>query len=265
MSELQTSRALGSLGEASATVSQLTAQIAAKENQITTLLGRNPGLVSRGTPLSRQVVPPAVPAGLPSALLERRPDLRSLEAKLVGANAQVGVAEAEFLPKLSLTGALGRASPELSAITGGAATVWSVASALTGPIFQGGKIRANYRATLAVRDQAKLEYEHGVIKAFEEVSSSLVALEQLADAEEELTRSTTALEKAVSLARDRYLYGFSSYLELLDAQEKLYPAQKAKATARLDRLLAYVRLYKALGGGWNLSDVTLGSGIPRQK
>ena len=160
---------------------------------------------------------------------------------------------------------MGKANPELSAITSGAATVWSVAGGLTGPIFQGGRILANYRATLAVRDQAQLEYEHGVIKALQEVSSSLVALDQLASAEAELIRSTGALEKAVRIALDRYLYGFSSYLEVLDAQEKLYPVQKAQTTARLDRLLAYVQLYKALGGGWNLSDATLLSGMPRPK
>ena len=104
-----------------------------------------------------------------------------------------------------------------------------------------------------------------MIKAFQEVSSSLVALDQLAGAEQELTRSVAALQKAVGHSLDRYLYGLSSYLEVLDAEEKLYPAQNAQATARLDRLLAYVQLYKALGGGWNLSDATLISGVPTQK
>ena len=265
VSELQTSRALGSLAASEAAIPQLDAQIAAKENQINTLLGRNPGPVPRGTPLAGQIVPPAVPAGLPSALLERRPDLRKLEAQLVAANAQIGVAKADFLPKLNLTGAVGKANPELSAITSGAATIWSIAAGLTGPIFQGGKILANYRQTLAVRDQAQLEYEQGVIKAFQEVSSSLVALDQLASAEQELTRSAAALEKAVGHALDRYLYGLSSYLEVLDAEEKLYPAQNAQTTARLDRLSAYVQLYKALGGGWNLTDATMVSGAPARR
>src|SRR5262249_8279005 len=152
-------------------------------------------------------------------------------AKLVAANAQIGVAKADFLPKLDLTGALGKANPELSAITSGAATIWSIAGGLTGPIFQGGRILANYRGTLAAHDPPEFESEQGVIKAFQEVSSSLVALDQLATAETELTRATRALEKSVRIALDRYLYGFSSYLEVLDAQEKLYPAQNAQSTA----------------------------------
>jgi multidrug efflux system outer membrane protein len=262
VSELQTSRAEGALAAAAATIPQLTAEIAAKENQINTLLGRNPGPVPRGTPLMAQPVAPSVPAGLPSALLERRPDLLKLEAQLVSANAQIGVAKADFLPKLSLTGMLGKANPELSAITSGAATIWSIAAGLTGPIFQGGRILDNYRATVAVWEQAKLQYEQGVIKAFQEVSSSLTALDQLASAEAELARSVKALEKAVAVAGDRFFYGLASYLEVLDAEERLFPVQNGQAAARLNRLLAYVQLYKALGGGWNVTDAQSASGTP---
>ena len=253
-SELETSRGEGALAAAAATIPELQSQIAAKENQISTLLGRNPGSIPRGTPLYAQAVPPTVPAGLPSALLERRPDVRKIEEQLVAANANVGVAKADFFPKLSLTGMLGKASPELSLITSGSSTIWAIAAGLTGPIFQGGRILENYRAAVAVSDQAKLEYEQGVIKAFQEVSSSLVALDQLAGAETELARSVTALEKAVELAHIRYLYGLSSYFEVLEAEERLFPAQNAQAAARLNRLLAYVGLYKALGGGWNVTD-----------
>jgi len=254
VSELQTARAEGALASAAATIPELLSQIAAKENQISTLLGRNPGPIPRGTPLFAQAVVPTVPAGLPAALVERRPDLLKLEQQLVAANAQVGVAKAEFFPKLSLTGFLGKASPELSAITSGAATIWSVAAGLTGPIFQGGRILENYRATVAVWEQSKLHYEQGVITAFKEVSTSLAALDQLAGAEAELLRAVAALEKAVQHALDRYLYGLSSYFEVLEAQERLFPAQNAQATVRLNRLLAYVQLYKALGGGWNVTD-----------
>jgi len=177
-----------------------------------------------------------------------------LEQQLVGANAMIGVAKAEFLPKLSLTGLLGKASPELSAITSGTSTIWAIAAGLTGPLFQGGRILDNYRATVAVWDQSRLQYEQGVIKAFQEVSSNLVTLDQLAGAEVELTRAVKALEKSVALALDRYRYGLSSYLEVLEAQERLFPAQNAQAAVRLNRLLAYVQLYKALGGGWSLTD-----------
>jgi multidrug efflux system outer membrane protein len=257
-SELQTSRAEGELAASAATIPELESQIAAKENQISTLLGRNPGPVPRGTALFAQTVVPTIPAGLPSALLERRPDLLRLEQQLVAANAQIGVAKANFFPKLSLSGLLGKASPELTAITSGTATIWSIAAGLTGPIFQGGRILENYRATEAVREQAKFQYEQGVIKAFQEVSSNLVALDQLAGAEAELKRAVAALEKAVGHALDRYLYGLSSYFEVLEALERLFPAQNAQAAVRLNRLLAYVQLYKALGGGWNVKDTQSG-------
>jgi outer membrane protein, multidrug efflux system len=254
VSELQTSRAEGALASSAAAIPELQSQIAAKENQISTLLGRNPGPVPRGIGLFAHAVVPTVPAGLPSALLERRPDLLKLEQQLVAANAEIGVAKADFFPKLSLSGLLGKASPELSAITSGTATIWSIAAGLTGPVFQGGRILENYRAAEAVWEQARFQYEQGVIKAFQEVSSNLVALDRLAGAEAELTRAVAALEKSVGHALDRYLYGLSSYFEVLEAQERLFPAQNAQASVRLNRLLAYVQLYKALGGGWNTTD-----------
>jgi multidrug efflux system outer membrane protein len=253
-SQMEVARAEGALYSATAAIPQLKSQIAAKEDQISTLLGKNPSAIPRGMPLFAQAVTPAVPAGLPSALLERRPDVRKLEEQLVAANANIGVAKANFFPQLSLTGMLGKASPELTLLTSGSSTIWAIAAGLTGPIFQGGRILENYRAAQASWEQAKLQYEQGVIKAFQDVSSNLVALDQLAGADAELARSVTALAKAVELARIRYLYGLSSYFEVLDAEEKLFPAQNAQAEVRLNRLLAYVGLYKALGGGWNVAD-----------
>jgi len=254
VSQLQTSRAEGSLAGSEAAISQLLAQIAAKENQISTLLGRDPAPVPRGTALFAQTVVPTVPAGLPADLLERRPDLRKLEEQVVAANAQIGVAKADFLPKLSLTGMLGKASPELSAITAGTSTIYSVAAGLAGPLFQGGRILSNYRLSIAVWDETVLQYQQGLLKALQEVSSNLVALDQLAVAEVDLTRAVAALQRAVEIALDRYLYGLSSYLEVLDSEERLFPAQNAQAEVRLNRLLAYVQLYKALGGGWKVTD-----------
>jgi multidrug efflux system outer membrane protein len=254
VSQLQTSRAEGSLAAAAATIPEVESQIAAKENQISTLLGRNPGPIPRGTPLFAQTVVPSVPAGLPSALLERRPDLLKAEQQLVAANAQIGVAKADFLPKLSLTGMLGKASPELSAITAGSSTIWSIAAGLTGPIFQGGRILGNYRAVVSVWKQARLQYEQAAITAFQEVATNLTALDKLAGAVTEQARSVAALEKSVQLATDRYLYGLASYYEVLEAQEHLFPAQSTQAGMRLNRLLAYVQLYKALGGGWTVKD-----------
>lgn len=253
-SQLQTARAEGNLAQAAASIPEIESQISAKENQISTLLARNPGPIQRGRPLFDQAVVPTVPAGLPSALLERRPDLRRVEQELVAANAQIGVAKALFFPQLSLTGFLGKASPELSALTAGTSTVWQAGGALAGPIFQGGKIYQNYKASVAAAEEAKWRYEQAVIQAFQEVSTSLAALEKLAGSEGEQARSVKALDKSVQISNDRYLYGLSSYFEILEAQQRLYPAQYAQAQIRLGRLLAYVQLYKALGGGWNLKD-----------
>ena len=253
-SQLQTSRAEGNLAQAAASIPEIESQIAAKENQISVLLGRNPGPVPRGQPLFDQAAVPTVPAGLPSALLERRPDLLRAEQELVAANAQIGVAKSLFFPQLSLTGLLGKASPELSALTGGAATVWQAGGQLTGPLFQGGKIYQNYKASEALAEEAKWKYEQAVIQAFQEVSSSLVALEKLAGSEVEQARSVKALEKSVQISNDRYLYGLASYYEILESLQRLYPAQYAEAQIHLNRLLAYVQLYRALGGGWNLEN-----------
>ena len=253
-SQLQTARAEGALGGAQANIPELENRVVAKENQISILLGKAPAPIPRGTPMYGQPVVPTVPAGLPSTLLQRRPDLRQVEQQLVRANAQVGVAKAEFFPKLNLTGILGTASPEISAMTSGGSLVWAVAAGLTGPIFQGGRILQNYRATLAERDQAILQYQQAVITALREVADSLTALAKLRDAEAGQDRSVKALQEAVALATDRYRFGLASYYEVLEAQQQLFPAQQTLAQIRRDRLTAYVALYKALGGGWQLSD-----------
>jgi len=253
-SQLQTSRAQGALGAAQATIPEIEAQITSKENQISILLGRVPGPIPRGTPMYDQPVTPTVPVGLPSALLERRPDLRQAEQELVRANARIGVAKAEFFPKLSLTSLLGTASPELAAVTSGASLVWAAGASLAGPLFQGGRILENYRAHVALWEQARLQYEQAVLTALREVSDALTVLGKLSQAEAAQARAVKGLEDAVKHATDRYLYGLSSYYEVLESEQQLFPAQHVLAQIRRDRLLAYVRLYKALGGGWTLSD-----------
>jgi multidrug efflux system outer membrane protein len=249
-STLETSRAEGALGSAAATIPQLESQIAAKENEISVLLGRNPGPIPRGTPLFAQAVVPEIPAGLPSALLERRPDLLQAEQQVVQANALVGVAKANFFPQLTLTGFGGGVSPELSAFT----HVWSLAAGLTGPIFQGGQILETYRANVAAWEQAKFQYEQSVITAFREVSSALTALEKLVQVEAEQARAVQAYEDSVRTANKRYVGGLANYYEVLEAQQLLFPAENQLAQVRADRLFTYVQLYKALGGGWNLTD-----------
>jgi multidrug efflux system outer membrane protein len=253
-SKLETSRALGALGSARATIPQIQSAIVARENQISILLGRAPGPVARGNPMYAQPVAPTVPAGLPSALLERRPDLRRAEQELVAANARIGVAKAEFFPKLSLTALFGAASPELSALTGGGATVWAVAGMISGPLFNYGRTTGRYRASIAQWEQARLHYEQAVLGALREVSDTLTALGKLGEAETGQATAVKGLEDAVVHATDRYRQGLASYYEVLEAQQQLYPAQNTLAQIRANRLVAYVQLYKALGGGWNLGD-----------
>ena len=253
-SKLETARAEGALGGAQATIPQLESNIVAKENQIAILLGKSPGPILRGTPMYEQPVVPVVPAGLPSTLLTRRPDLRQAEQQLVSANARIGVAKAEFFPKFSLTPLIGTASPEFSALTGGSATVWAVAGTLTGPLFNAGRTLGNYRATVAQWEQAKLLYEQAVLTALREVSDALTALSKLSEAETGQDRSVKALADAVDRATDRYRQGLANYFEVLEAQQQLYPAQNTLAQIRRDRLLSHVRLYRALGGGWSLTD-----------
>jgi outer membrane protein, multidrug efflux system len=249
-STLETSRAEGALGSAAETIPDLERQIAAKENESSVLLGRNPGPIPRGPSLFAQPVVPAVPAGLPSALLERRPDLRQAEQQLVQANAQVGVAKADFFPRIVLSGFGGGVSPQLSAFS----HVWSLTAGLTGPIFQGGQIRANYQANVAAWEQAKLQYEQAVLTAFQDVSSALTALEKLAQAEAEQARAVNAYADAVQIATRRYRGGLASYYEVLEAQQLLFPAETQLAQVRASRLSTYVQLYKVLGGGWTLTD-----------
>ena len=195
-----------------------------------------------------------MPAGLPAALLERRPDLRQAEQQLVAANARIGVAKAEFFPKLSLTALFGAASPELSALTGGGATLWAVTGMLSGPLFNDGRTTGQYRASIAQWEQARLQYEQAVLGALREVSDALTALGKLSEAETGQTTAVTGLEDAVVHATGRYRQGLASYYEVLEAQQQLYPAQTTLAQIRANRLVAYAQLYKALGGGWSLRD-----------
>jgi outer membrane protein, multidrug efflux system len=253
-SKLETARAEGALGGAQATIPQLESNIVAKENQIAILLGKSPTPILRGTPMYDQPVVPVVPAGLPSTLLTRRPDLRQAEQQLVSANARIGVAKAEFFPKFSLTPLIGTASPEFSALTSGSATIWAVAGTLTGPLFNAGRTLGNYRATVAQWEQAKLLYEQAALTALREVSDTLTALGKLSEAEIGQDRSVKALADAVDRATDRYRQGLANYFEVLEAQQQLYPAQSTLAQIRRDRLLSHVRLYRALGGGWSLTD-----------
>jgi len=252
-SGLETSRAEGALADVLAQIPDLERQITAKENQISLLVGKNPGPTPRGAVLSAQNDLDLVPAGLPSTLLERRPDLRQAVQQLVAANAAVGVAKANFFPVINLTGLLGGVSPQLSGLVS-SGTQWSVTGGLAGPLFTGGQLKGQYRATQARWDQARFFYQGLVTQAFGEVSTALSAHEKLADSLKQEVRSVRAYQDSVHLANIRYDSGLSSYFEVIDAKLQLYPAQQLEVQFDLGRKVALVNLYKALGGGWNLSD-----------
>lgn len=247
---LETSSAEALMDASAATIPGLEQQIALQENQLSVLLGQNPGAILRETNSLAQQIPPAVPAGLPSALLERRPDIRAAEQQLRSANAQVGVAKAGFFPQLNLTGLFGEVSPELSAFTSGGEVAWGIAAGLTGPLFHGGQLRAQYAQARAAREQTALQYQATVLKAFQEVSDALITREKSARAQTEQSRAVAAYQTAVKISLERYRLGSADYYEVLQEQQLLFPAENTLVQFQLNQLLAVVQLYRALGGGW---------------
>jgi outer membrane protein, multidrug efflux system len=253
-SALESSRAEAALEDTAAAVPAIQDQISVMENQLCILLGRNPGPIERPTSLLTETMPPDIPAGLPSTLLERRPDVREAEQLLRSATAQVGESVAEFFPKIGLTAFLGKVSPQLSAFTAGGANAWGIAADTTGPLFEGGRLVGQYRQTKAVREEVGLRYQQTVLNAFREVSDALVSRQQLVAIREHQAHKVNALEKAVKLSSERYVAGKASYYEVLEAQQQLFPAELNLARTERDELVAIVALYRALGGGWQLGN-----------
>jgi multidrug efflux system outer membrane protein len=251
-SALETSSAEALLASTAATIPDLERQIVAEENELSFLLGRNPGPVARGAALNQQFLPPDVPPGLPSDLLRRRPDLREAEQSLIAANAEVGVAQADFFPRISLTGALGSVSPQISPLFPAGRT-WTLGAGLLTPVFQGRRLRFQYQAAVARWEQARALYERDVTNAFNEVSTALVAYQKYAEVERERSREVNAYQEAVRVSNTRYVAGLSSYLDVLQAQQQLFPAEILLAQARFNRLATLVQLYQVLGGGWQLT------------
>src|SRR3989454_11160226 len=192
-----------------------------------------------------------IPAGLPSSLLERRPDVREAEQLLRSANAQIGESVAGFFPRIGLTTLLGKVSPELFAFTLGSANAWGIAAGGSGPLFEGGRLVGQYRQAKAARDEALLSYKQTALSALRDVSDALISRERLGEVHEQRTRQVTALGTAVKLSSERYVADKASYYELLEAQQQLFPAEINLARTKRDELLAVVSLYKALGGGWH--------------
>jgi multidrug efflux system outer membrane protein len=191
-------------------------------------------------------------------LLERRPDIRQAEQNLRSANAQVGVAVTNFFPKIGLTTLFGKVSPELSAVTLGTGNMWAVGGALIGPVFQGGALVAQYRQSVAACEEAKLVYEQTALSAFQEVSNALISREKYELEREQQSRSVAAYNEAVQVAMKRYVQGKSSYYEVLQNQQQLFPAETTLAQTEFNRLLVVVQLYKALGGGWKETELVSG-------
>jgi len=250
-SELDVRRAEGELAAAAAIVPEVESRQAQAENRLSILVGQNPGPVSRGAPLDMQRLPPAVPAGLPAALLERRPDLQAAASHLAATTARIGEARAAFFPQITLTGLFGVESIDLAHAVSPSSRIWQVGPGLTVPIFNAGRLQANLNATEAREQQALAQYEQAVRQAFQDVEDALAVHQAVGRIRQERERQFVAAGAALQLAELRYENGLIGYLDVLDAQRQLFIAETNLAAIIGDQLIAVVRLYKALGGGWN--------------
>src|SRR5438046_6568344 len=248
--QLDVDRADAEAAVAAATVPDLERRIVQNETGLSVLLGRNPGPIARGTPLDGQRLPPEVPAGLPAALLERRPDIRQAEQTLLAANARIGVAKAEYFPKITLTGVLGVESVALSDLFTGGSRFWSIGPAMSVPLFTAGRTRNTVKGFEARQQQAAAPYPATIQQAFREVEDALVSHRKVRDIRAERERRVTANRRALSMVTLRYDRGLSTQLEVLDIQRELFSAELEFASATRDQLTAVVQLYRALGGGW---------------
>ena len=235
---------------AAASIPDLERRIEQQENFISALIGRNPGPIARGKPLIDNAVPATVPAGLPSLLLERRPDIQQAEQLLVAANARIGVAKAAYFPQIALTGAGGYQSSALTELFSNQSGFWNVGAQLAQPIFTGGRIRSGVRFTEAQQKEAELFYQQTIQRSFHEVSDALIAYTKNQESRQQQDLLTQAAEDATRLSNVRYTGGAASYLEVLDSDTRYFSARLNLAQAQLNERLALVQVYSALGGGW---------------
>jgi outer membrane protein, multidrug efflux system len=238
--------------QAEAQIISLQQAIEQTENQISILLGKNPGPIARGLQLTEAPHTPDVPTGLPSAILERRPDVRQSEELLAAANANVGVAKAAFFPQFSLTAAFGVQSTALESFLGSGPTTaaWTLAGQALQPLYQGGRISAAYRLALAQRDEAELSYRKIVLGAFGDVSNALVAYDKSRLYRVKLQEQTATYKEAARLANVRFQGGYTAFLEVLVTQQQYFTSELLLAQAWTTEMQNYVQLYQALGGGW---------------
>ncbi len=260
-SDLDVKRAEEALASAAAAVPEVERRIAQTEDRLSILLGQNPGPIPRGEALDQQHMPPDIPAGLPSALLERRPDIGAAEERVVAANARIGEAKAEFFPQISLTGTFGVESVSLSDLFKGPSRAWQIGPTLTMPIFHAGRLTANLHATEARKQQALIQYRQSIQQAFREVEDALVFHRKAREIRIAREQRVRAARGALALANLRYGNGVSSYLDVLDAERQLFSAETELTETTRDQLIAVVQLYKALGGGWQIQSKT-GKAIP---
>ncbi|MDS4026661.1 MAG: efflux transporter outer membrane subunit [Candidatus Contendobacter sp.] len=249
ISELDYQQAVAEYQNAAVQVPLLERLIAQQENAISVLLGRNPGPIVRNRTLESLALP-QVPGGLPSDLLERRPDIRQAEQQLIAANALIGVAKAAFFPSISLTGFLGTASTDLSDLFEGPSKTWRFAGQLLQPIFTGGALTGQLQVAEAVQQQALLNYQQTIQTAFAEVDNSLIAVAKLREQLKDEQAQIKALQRYLDLATLRYQNGYSDYLTVVDAERNLYTAQLQYVQDQANLFIALVDLYKAMGGGW---------------
>ena len=235
---------------ASTEISALEQQVEQQENFLSILLGQNPGDIPRGQALTEQHQPPEVPPGLPSSLLERRPDIRQAEEQLVAANAEIGVARAAYFPDISLSGASGFQSSALTNLFSGPAGAWTFGASLTQPIFEGGRLRSGVRLAEAQRQTALLVYQQTIQGAFRSVSDALVAYRKTQEFRAQQELLFRSAEESARLSQMRYSGGVTGYLEVLTNETNAFSAELGLAQARLNELQALVQLYEALGGGW---------------
>ena len=236
--------------DATEVIPALERSIQQTENFLSYLTGKNPGAIARGLSLTEHQLLPDVPAGLPSDLIERRPDIRAAENSLIAANARISVAKKAYFPRISLTAFLGFESGQLTELFSGSRSVWNVFGEITQPIFTGGRLKSNVRLTQAERDFLLIDYQKTIQSAFREVSDSLIAYQKTREVRTQRALLVETLRDRTRLSYLRYTGGVATLLDYLDADRELFEAERSLALARRDELLSVVQLYKALGGGW---------------
>jgi multidrug efflux system outer membrane protein len=249
ISDVEMSQIESQYQAALAAIPALEFSIAQQENLISILLGRNPGPISRARTID-ELTPPAIPAGLPAELLERRPDILQAEQNLVAANANIGATKALYFPSFSITGAYGWVSTAASDFLTGPARAWTAALGVSGPLFTFGAIEGQVRSSEAARDEAVLFYQQAILNALQETNNALVGSQKTSEQAEAQARRVRALRNYARLSRARFDNGAASYVEVLVAENDLFTAELNAVSAQADRLTQIINVYKAMGGGW---------------